>query len=554
MQKGFLGQYTYIAMTKVDIYEHKNQNIKATAVHEYIHASLVRSTLYGNFMQSIESVNKIDNKYEKIIKKLYANEEKLQETTATLIELLYIWYEDGFDVMNDALKNLSDPYNKYILKYKHILNETYIMEIYKEYIKSIEKIIKDNENDFELHYDLRNFIKSLEDGNEEKTALNLIQFLIMRTAGLAMTVDLLEIDESLWNTEKKITRYICNQHANKYYPNSRFDKCMKHIFSEVIRDTNDRFILDDIISMPDKVIDFKLYNTKDFISEKYSSNSENKNIIENTLDEYIYIQAPLISTFNDLEKEALIYAIPYPLNEESANKLFGENYWVYNAKAPSDIMPALISKQSVLHIHPSTGNKEKYSYDICLNTITNPKILDYVRFNKDDLTKGDLSKQTLEIKCKIDSLDELLNLLIDYHGTIYITGCQRSSQLIEALENQNKNRKLLINSVASLTSSLDFINEYFTDLDAEIISTHYTDFLLIENKNKVFIQYLMPSITNKLLELKNDNRLNLNQILLKEKSDLHPLYLKFINLYTELNMKNNCTYSANKFGFGLAKK
>lgn len=552
MKKGFLGQYTYIAMTKVDVYEHGESDYKATAVHEYIHSFLVRSTLYGHFMQGLERVNLIDKKHEKIINKLYSNEERLQETSATLIELLYVWYKDGLNIAKSHLRNLPDPYKKYVRKYEHIFNNEYISEIYNQYLRYIENEIK-NENNPELVEGIEKFKKELNDDTTEKTALNLITFLIIRVSQLALTVDLKEINEELWNTEKKITRYICNQNADKYHPNGRFDKYMKHIFTVEITEKNNRFNLEEIVYIPSNPKEFELYNVSDFILNKFNENVEKQKIIENTLNEYINTEIPNLSTVSKLETEALIYALPYMLNEESIEKFFGKNYWVDYGKINKEGISFFIEKEKIIQIHPTTGSRDKYAYEVCFNTIVNRDIL---RFLQNPEHKKDYhnSNKVLEIKCRIERLEDLIELLSKFDGTIYLTGCQRSIDLIEALQKQNKDRMILINSVASLTSSVSFINEYFDNANSMIINSKYCDILLIENKNKVFIQYLLPSVKEMVSKLIAENRLLIKNIPTIFDDSYYPSYWGLVEKYTDMFYRQSCTYIAIKKGFNLEEQ
>lgn len=533
MKKGFFGQYTYISMTKVDVYEHGNLDIKATAVHEYVHSHLVRATLYGQFMRSAGNANLIDSRYKKIFEMLYENEEKVQETTATLIELIYVWYKKGLKEALSNLNKLTYPYNNFLRNYRHLFNSDYLMGVYKQYLDFIEKELDYNSEDEKFCKELQRFIEEMKDNTEEKSALNMMFYLILKVAEFSLTIDMEEIDGSLWKSESKFKKYIRNQNSKMYYPNTRFKDYMKYVLPD--RETTlDRFYLDGIVKFPANYQNSYLYNVDNYILERYDEGTNvDKKLIKNKISEYINIQVPEFNNIKKIETEAIIYAQPYPLNVESAEKLFGNDFWVDNGLMEIENFKSILEVAKTIHIHPSTGIESPCRYDVQVSSTFNP---DNVKHPKN---------QVLQAGIEIDYLEELLTLIEDYKGIIYITGCHRSKELISELK--NKNNKIFINSVASLTSSIEFINAHFPEHNAEIIKTRYCDVLLMKNSQFVFIQYLLPQSRDVISRLIAEQVIHLSKLKETEKSTiLDRIDWENVELFTEEYYKSCCTYMAKK--------
>ncbi|HHK5547689.1 TPA: hypothetical protein ACQUHN_004166 [Bacillus thuringiensis] len=537
LKKGFLGQYTYISMAKVDIYEHENLDIKVTAVHEYIHSHLVRGTLYGNFMRGIDQANLIDNRYNKIFDMLYKNEEKIQETTATLIELIYVWYKKGLSTALANFKKLPKPYSKYIREYEHLLNLEYVMKVYKQYWEFIDQKIERNSKDEEYCKRIQKFNEEMIDDTEEKSALNVILYLILKIAEFSMTIDMGEIDASLWESEKKFTKYIRNQHSKKYHPNARFKEYMKNLFPN--KTTNiDRFILDSIVILPNKYNRDEFLNVDNYILERYEGGVDvDKNLIKNKLNESMNIYIPFMNRIDKLETEAMIYALPYPLNIESAEKLFGDAFWVDEGIMDKELMEIAIENAKIIHIHPTTGIENPFSYHVKINSTFNAGLIE----NLHDV------KRVLQGSYVTEYLADLFTLIENYKGIIYITGCHRSKGLLNELINRNKENKIFINSVASLTSSIEFLNMHFSGNDGEIIRTKYCDIMILRNSYFTFFQYLLPKSDEIIRNLIKEKRIHLSQLKVSEKSTiLNQSDWGKIKLFTEQFYKERCTYMANK--------
>ena len=539
MNKGLLGKYTYIAMTKVDIWEHRNMDIKATAVHEYIHSYLVRTTLYGNFMMSLEQANSLDKTYEDIIETLYENEESLQEAVATLIEIIYIWYKDGEIVAKKNLKNLPKLYQKYIRNYQHIFDKEYIINIYRQYLDFVNVNIDKYKDDKEFYEEQKWYCESIRDETEEKTALNLLIFLILKSAKLALTIDMSKIDKSYWNTKKKIKRYICNQFSKEYYPNVRFKMCMKCIFPR-LKGEKSKFNLSKDISIPQNLHKGISKEVDQYILCRYEeAKSKDGGRIKNKIKEYIYKQGPLINTIKNLELESILYASPQILNIETAKEMFNGDFLITTGDIKQSLVEKILSKIEVLHIHPSTGKDEKYEYIIALSTIINNNVIDnHLRIHNN-----------IQVKCTLESNEQLFKLIDKYENDLYFTGCQRTEHILEELEIRKSPNNIFINSAASLSTSIDFINRFFENANAEIINMKYGDVLYMKKNNMIFIQCVLPEsydIIRKAVEAGQIRLKNLRKVELSKSKILNQNEWEKMELILEAYFKGGATYIAGK--------
>ena len=311
---------------------------------------------------------------------------------------------------------------------------------------------------------------------------------------------------------------------------------MKHVFSEKSQNI-DRFSLNGVVSFPKEYYADNLFNVDNYILERYKEgNIEVQNLMKNKLKENGYIQRPHLNKINKLEQEAIMYAQPYPLNKESAEKLFGNAFWVDDADIDQKDIKQVIDSSKIIHIHPSTGKEDQYSYDISVNSIFNPETVKTSKVNK-----------VLQASCTIRNLEELLVLIQDYIGILYITGCHRSKKLLDELKSRGKDNKIYINSVASLTSSIEFINEHFNGNEAEIVQTKYCDILLMKNSKYVFFQYLLPGSQEILQKAISEQRICLKRLIFSQKCTLlKQIEWDRIENFTEEYFKECCTYMAKK--------
>ncbi|CEQ17879.1 hypothetical protein [Paraclostridium sordellii] len=523
-------------MTKIDILKHKNLDIRTTAVHEYIHSYLVRGTSYGNFVRGLGHVNLINNKNENLIKILYKNEKFVHESTSTLLELIYTWYKEGYLVAQKNLKCIHKDYKKYISKYKHIFDRDYVIEIYRQYLNFIDDSIENNKDDERLCNDMKKYCEYICEDTEEKSSLNLLIYLIIKTSELALTIDMSTIDKEYLETSKSLERYI-NLYPEIYHPNSRFKEYMKHVFPKST-EVKSKFNLNEIVKLPKtlgKDLDYRLY---EYIIDRYEEDeSVDINKIKNKLDEPVYTKRPSISKMEDLEDEAVLYAHPYLLNKESIEKLFGDKFYILNGKLEQSKFELLLNNSKILHIHPRTGGKEKYEYGISINTIINKNIR-----NKNGI-------HAVSILHTIESKEELIKLINNYHGDIYFTGCPRSEHILLEINKKSLQKNIYINSAASLTLSIDFINHYFEGSDAEVINTKYGDVLFMKKDNMVFFQCMIPksfTVINRMIKNERIYLNDLKEINVHESNILSNNEWETIELLLEYYFKSNATYTADK--------
>jgi|GEM_PF-7044786 len=525
------GKYSYISMTKVDIYNQRPSTFYSTAVHEYIHSHLVRTTFYGNFMLYFNTINSFEPTNKKIINLLAKNEEKVHEAAATLIELLYIAARYGYQQAISDMKNLPNFYSKVIHKYKYIINPEYISKSASVHLKSIQNDMTNDKIDDKTKQAFSDLYLGLQGKSQEQTNINVVMYLVLRAAEMALDIDLNPINPDLWGRPGKLANFIRNQNSEKYYPNSRFKKIMKIIFPQDYQGYSDLPFLNDETIKP---ITYQP-NLEGFILDKYDDvEVEQYSLIKNKLDENINLTRPRIYSIDLLELESFLYAQPYPLNRSSSEYLFGDNFLIYKQESSLKEIYGLKRFTPYIHIHPETGIIQKIRYDVSIHLTNNPKIT-----NK-------LSSRNIDFKasCKIDNTKGLLALLEDYTNAIYITGCPRSEHLIDEFKKMNKKNNMYITSAAGLTSSLSFINKYFLNMESEITSTKYGDVLLIRNQNLIFYHLLLPGIDLIINKVISDGDLLIKKPIRNNKNtQFSEEDWQLLNLLLEENYKHNATYA-----------
>lgn len=533
MSEQKLGQYTYISMTKVDIIEHKNLDIKITAVHEYIHSYLVRSTPYGNFLRGLENINSVDKRNKDYIDILDKNQDALHETVSTLIEIIYVWYKYGYAKSTKYFYSLPNDYKKLASKYKYIFDEKYVLNIYRQYLEFIDKTIEENKEDEKFCKRLRTYCNNILDEDEQKTSLNLLMYLILRTAELSLMIDVSSIEKVYWETPHILKKYTRNEEYKKYHPSYRFREYIKYVLPR--KKQASKFNIGEVLCLPD-VLGVELDNKNDeyilsmYKKDKLSDIEKIKNIIR----EPIYVKYPILNTINDLENEAILYAQPYPLNIKSIKKLFGTKIKSEYRNLNEEQFINLLRCVEFLHIHPRTGSKEEIEYLITINNTLNQKMK--IKFNGDFMEINNLNLDyIIEIK------EDLLKLLQGYEGDLFFTGCNRSKNILIEMKNRKIENNIFINSVSSLTTSIDFINHLFKGNNAEIVNTIYGDILIIRQDNIIFSQCMLPScfdildknISNKRIKLNSVKEVNVESLSIVNNEEWHKIELSIEYFFKE---------------------
>lgn len=542
MNEEKLGQYTYISMTKVDIMEHQGLDMKITAIHEYIHSYLVRGTPYGNFLRGLIDINRIDKKNEQYIDILDKNQDTLHETVATLVEIIYVWYKYGYAKSKKYLYSLPDKYKKLASKYKYIFNEEYVMNIYKQYLCFIDETIDKNKSDEKLCKDLKSYCNNIIDEDDKKTVLNLLMYLILKTAELSLMIDISSIAEIYWETPHTLKKYTENEAYKEYHPSYRFREYIKYVLPRKKGEASN-FDLNEVIYLPYE-LGLKLYNKNDkYILSMYEKDRvSNIKKIKNIIDEPIYMKYPALNTINDLENEAILYAQPYPLNIKTIKKLFGtETKSKYITLNEEQFMYSLRYIE-FLHIHPGVGSKEKFEYLITINSTLNKKMK--FEFN------GNLVKiDNLNLTYTIYTKEKLFKLLERYDGDLLFTGCHRTKTILVEMKNRKIENNVFINSASSLTTSINFINDLFKDNNAEIVNTMYGDILMIRQDNIIFFQCILPSCLDILDKNIVNKRIKLNmakEVSIEELSIINCEEWNKIELSLEYYFKDCASYIINK--------
>ncbi len=533
----FLGEYTYISMTKVDIWEHKKMDITATAIHEYIHSYLVRSTTYGNFMRGLEIANKVDDKFAKIRDILYSNEDEVQEATATLIENIYIWYEKGYSKAIDTINNLPREYKAYISKYRHIFDKEYILSIYNQYIKYINSVMKENEDNQKICEVLNKCLESIYDADVEKMALNVLYYLIIHSAELALNIDMRVIEE-YWNKPGKLQKVICNKQSEEYHPTSRFRRYMKYVLPNKKGD-KPRFDLRGIVKSPNSLDDRIIEEHEKCIIKQYQVNEEGV-LIANRIRDYVNRPAPSLNNIPLLRKMSILYAQPYPLNVESGMYLFKNGFYLQYRNMEIDQLKKLIDFNKIerLHIHATTGKVEKYMYNVGISSIYNKNI----QFDKALLLLGDI-----KVECIIPSRVRIAELLRNYEGVLYLTGCPRSEHLLDVELSSKK--KLYVNPAAGLTyNCMEFINKYLEAKESEFIETKYGHIVVIKSERIIYFQCMLPNSQEVMNDIIEEGSIKIKKSEgVKQRSEiLTPEEWENIEMFLQADFKATSTYSMHR--------
>lgn len=526
MKKGFLGFYNYLSMTKVDVLEHHGLNVKTTAVHEYIHSYLTKGTLYGMYLITFNSLNRINQKNESILKLFNKNMKRIQETAATLIELTYIFAAYGEEEMNDYLKQLPTPYSTYINEYRYLLKRDYVNNLSIKYRLYLEDNVGRVETD--------KFMGKFKSTTELKTALNILSFVIIRTAEIALNIDLQKIDKEFWTNKNKMEKYI-NTNGLQYNPSTRFRKIMKSILPDIQRNPNKEFEFDvpSNIYTHEIINDEMVYGIKEDILNIYiedeDKQSQSVTHLTNTVNEKEYVLKSNILRIEDIESESLLYAMPYILNKESQKFIFGKEVKYLFKDTDFSNFIKILPYSEILHIHVTTGRENQYMY--------------YVGFSSDlnkNFKNNSVKYDDVELRVSFNRFEEFHGILRNYKGILYFTGCNRTEHVLDSIDQGNNNQPVYINSATSIKPSINFINKYFKGQDGLVFKCIFGDVLCMKKNNLIFFQPIIPGTDEVIKDKINDGTIYLNEIY---------YYNEFVvNILSqdEFNMVNRLLHSAYK--------
>lgn len=495
MKRGDLGCYNYLSMTKIDIFEHDRLNLKITAIHEYIHSFLTKGTLYGMYCTALYSVNPINPKHDKIFVLLNNNMIKIQETVATLIELIYILAISGQKEMDKHLQELPKPYSSYVYSYKYILNEDYAKNLYEKYKFYLEDMLGQEK--------MESRIKEFKSTTELKTALNVLGFMVLRNAEIALDINLQEFDNGLWTSKKQMERFLANN-SSKYQPRARFNAIMKDTLPNTVMYPQKEFTftIPMNVALLEKISNEMIFNISEDVINKYvEDNSEIQNFSEliNKVKEEKNFDKPNISKIEEIESEALLYAMPYILNKENIKKTFGKEIKCVYKYTTIDNIRSILNNSEILHIHVATGEKNKYQYYVGLSSDLNKNIINNSRID------------VVEIRTSIEDVLEFKELICKYNGILYFTGCDRTEHILDL--GDFALIPIFINSATSIKPSKNFINKYFGGERGFVFRSAFGEVFCVKKDNIIFFQPMIPGTYYNVLRRKvHDGTIKLDNV------------------------------------------
>lgn len=512
------GTYNYLSMTNVDVIScNKETQIFMTAVHEFIHAYLTKGSLYGNYLINMRQLNFIDEKYSKELKNstnnwgnrkyknqvifdyLQKNMKILQEYAATLIECLYTKYKYGNNQFTQKKLEIYRPawekniYASCIKKYGYLLEDEYLKS-YLDYRLSAANSIDDT------------YKAELQQKDPSEAALDIMLASILQTAFYSLQIDLRYIEAEKWKSKQELKRHI-EANQIEYVPSVRFNRGMEKTLPQ-----NKRFSLE----YPDKFLvdyaDKSSLKKINFFSLKQRIDKQNEkvNTIHNNiiLKETYEAEPYQILFVNELEKKALMTAMPAVLSRESIKKLFDvnhieEHHMVINGNKEN--MPSYFWNHfEVLHIHPTTGVlTNEYRYLLTGNTIFNKNALE------EEVTK---TYHNMYYEETFDCLDSVCQIITNYIGELYISGCDRSEKLIGWILQNKPHTNIYLYTATSIAYSKWYITKYLQLGEIFMWKSYFKSyFLIIKNKRLFFIQQLIYNLDSEIKALFDNEKTIMNQ-------------------------------------------
>ncbi len=338
------GQYLNRPYTKLDVWAIneekeilgilKQERLRIAAIHEYVHAFLTKASNYGMYIVTLNNVlksretfkdgltgsskqrlNDNQNKIYKFFLKMNENMKEMQETLATLIEILYICHIKNYKTAKDYMDSAISHYKNYIKDFSFIIEEGFLCEIKDIYVKYLE--IKDP-----------HLLEEYK-GNNGDDNIFLSIMCLLEIGTVALNINLLGIGkEVLIHPNSYINKLLSKEDCN---PGKRFKKIMYSVFGEhtISKDLNMLFKYNNAA----KLEDFK----KEILEALPDTDNENSKEIKETETEFInemFVRPIDIKNAKDFEKEAVMTAIPWILCKGSAS-LF-ESYYDPNKPRYND--------------------------------------------------------------------------------------------------------------------------------------------------------------------------------------------------------------------------
>ncbi len=510
------GMYSHLSMTNIDLAQIEGEeNIDVVSVHEYTHAYLVKSTAYGSYLMSMRSINKLYSNNQDLIKKSdnkfldnhrnkclvfeFLNQKmlKVQEYTATLVELLYMKYKYGNEALVASMEKISEPsqrtiYAKCLKTYGYILKDDFLLELYQFVIQSPNIISQ-------------SYINILSKKNSMEAAIDVGICIILQIAINSLNIDLTEIDKKHWKSKSQLEKYVSTNIVT-YEPSVRFCRCIDKMLPK-----NKSFNL----SYPEDIyviinnLGYQEYLT-DYIKENYEMESNIGNDLKNNaVDEMYFVQGYDIRHAEELEKVALYTAMPAILNKTSIYKFINKtniklnNLMFSGEESSNDI---IIKKFDVLHIHPATGKKNKFTYLVGGSLLYNLRLKQELSKLSKDIEESDIDLYEEEIESWCDVQD----ILRKFDGTLYLSGCPRSEHILDWIkENNIAFNKIIIYSASSLQSSISFIKGYFNNSEAILHKNIFSPVLILKQENSYFLQTMVCDFCDIISEDEDFKSINL---------------------------------------------
>ncbi len=517
------GEYNYYSYTKIDTYSNNDDFlITATAVHEFVHSILIKTTSYGSYVtllfhgnknnkrflqyveKNVEKQQIKNNRNDKILNSLVDNMIQLQEATATLVELIYVMARLGLEEMNKYFFRLGESYKKYIRAYEHILQESYISDYERVYMNWLK-----NEN--------ISYYNELNNADSQYRKFNIVINIVIKLAIIALNIDRIDADNKKWQYPNAMINTILVDKKN--HPSKRFDDLMKSVFKPIeALDKNNPFIgvnLEWFISthyeIKDELLD-KVYNK--FESEYLEARNSN------LLSEVRYVQGIDWNSIEALERNAVLTGIPSILSKSSSEKIFRgylspfkntnlKNVHI-NKTSISDFDSELYkvfiqSKTVFLSIVPSGSYDVKYEYEFHV---------------EQDIIENELLNIN-HIRLIVLGRDNALSVLKEVDATkLVLLGVDRDPDIIDESIIE-KFERTFIYPANNVLSFIDIINDRFSGSTIHITKDEYFHMMYIRNNKKILFQPVITMIDSYIKQTSSikDRTIKVNGDLPFRKSD-----------------------------------
>lgn len=506
-----LGEYNYYAYTKIDTYSSESDFlISAAAVHEFVHSILTKGSTYGSYVTLLFHGNKNNKNHlqyvekekvekqqikngrnDKILYSLIDNMIKMQETTATLVELLYVSAKSESVEKKRYMRNLGESYHNYIKPYKYILNEKYISDYEMIYMNWLKET---NVNEY----------NKLNQIDSSYRKFNLIIRILIESALMALNIKTIDSKSRNWEYPNALINTILCEEKN--HPSKRFDNLMKSVFKpieEIDKKNPFSYVELDTYTLSHQEV-------KNDLFDKTFKQFESKYIQErngNLLSDVRYVKGISWDSIESLESNAILTGIPRILSENSSekilkgylnpfkesefNKVYIEKISIQNSSRESYI-DFTRSKTVYLQVVPSGSNKEKYEYEFHIEK--------YIIRNKE--------LKIEHIRYIVLGRDLALNVLKEVESTnLVLLGIDRDPEMMNEKIVEKFNR-VFIYPCTNVLSFINVIDNNFPNSTIHIMKDEYFHMMYIRNKKKILFQPIITRIDSYLKQASNiENRI-----------------------------------------------